>query len=89
MPYLQHMYNGATLRVVVRSATDATALGGSSQRKARERSPEVSVRLTTMNALLASLDRRVGSPTEHASSCFRECIKRFSQSAMRLQPAGL
>jgi predicted permease len=53
MPYLQHMYNGATLRVVVRSATDAAALGASIQRKARERSPEVSVRLTTMNALLA------------------------------------
>jgi predicted permease len=54
MPYLQHMYNGATLRVVVRSATDAAALGASIQRKARERSPEVSVRLTTMNALLAA-----------------------------------
>lgn len=53
MPYLQHMYNGATLRVVVRGATDAAALGASIQRKARERSPEVSVRLTTMNALLA------------------------------------
>jgi putative ABC transport system permease protein len=53
MPYLQHMYNGATLRIVVRSATDAAALGASIQRKARERSPEVSVRLTTMNALLA------------------------------------
>jgi putative ABC transport system permease protein len=53
MPYLQHMYNGATLRVVVRSATDPAALGASIQRKARERSPEVSVQLTTMNALLA------------------------------------
>jgi predicted permease len=54
MPFLQHIYNGATLRVVVRSATDAAALGASIQRKARERSPEVSVRLTTMNALLAA-----------------------------------
>jgi putative ABC transport system permease protein len=53
MPYLQHMYNGATLRIVVRSARDAAALGASIQRKARERSSEVSVRLTTMNALLA------------------------------------
>jgi ABC-type antimicrobial peptide transport system permease subunit len=53
MPYLQHLYNGATLRIVVRGATDAAALGASIQRKARERSPEVSVRLTTMNALLA------------------------------------
>jgi putative ABC transport system permease protein len=53
MPHLQHMYNGATLRVVVRSAMDATTLGVSIQRKTRERSPEVSVRLTTMEALLA------------------------------------
>jgi predicted permease len=53
MPYLQHMYNGATLRIVVRSATDAGALGASIQRQARERSPEVSVRLSTMDALLA------------------------------------
>ena len=53
MPYLQHMYNGATLRIVVRGATDAVALGASIQRKARERSPEVSVRLTTMDALLS------------------------------------
>jgi putative ABC transport system permease protein len=53
MPYLQHMYNGATLRIVVRSATDAAALGASIQRKARERSPEVSVRLSTMDALLS------------------------------------
>jgi putative ABC transport system permease protein len=53
MPYQQHMYNGATLRVVVRSETDPAALGASIQRKARERSPEASVRLTTMNALLA------------------------------------
>ena len=53
MPYQQHFYNGATLFVVVRTATDPTALGPSIQRKARERSPEVSVRLTTLNALLA------------------------------------
>jgi len=43
----------STLFVVVRTATDSTALGPSIQRKARERSPEVSVRLTTLNALLA------------------------------------
>jgi predicted permease len=53
MPYQQHFYNGATLYVVVRTAMDPTALGPSIQRKARERSPEVSVRLTTLNALLA------------------------------------
>jgi predicted permease len=54
MPYHQHFYGGATLFVVVRTATDPAALGASIERKARERSPEVSVRLTTMNALLAT-----------------------------------
>lgn len=53
MPYLQHMYNGATLRIVVRSTIDTAALGASIQRKARERSPEASVRLSTMDALLS------------------------------------
>ncbi|MFL6280332.1 MAG: ADOP family duplicated permease [Vicinamibacterales bacterium] len=53
MPYQQHFYNGATLFVVVRTATEPTALGPSIERKARERSPDVSVRLTTLNALLA------------------------------------
>jgi predicted permease len=53
MPYQQHFYNGATLFVVVRTATDPAALGPSIQLKARERSAEVSVRLTTMKALLA------------------------------------
>jgi len=53
MPYQQHRYNGATLYVVVRTATDPAALGASVERKARERSPNVSVRVTMMDALLA------------------------------------
>ena len=53
MPDQQHFYNGATLFVVVRTASDPAALGPSIQRKARERSPEVSVRVTTMGAMLA------------------------------------
>ena len=53
MPYRQHFYNGATLYIVVRGATDPAALGPSIQRKARERSPEVSVRMTTIDAILA------------------------------------
>jgi putative ABC transport system permease protein len=53
MPYQQHFYNGATLYFVVRTAGDPAALGPSIERKARERSPEVSVRVSTMNALLA------------------------------------
>jgi putative ABC transport system permease protein len=53
MPYQQHFYNGATLYFVVKTAGDPAALGPSIERKARERSPEVSVRVSTMNALLA------------------------------------
>ena len=53
MPYQQHFYNGATLYFVVRGAIDPAMLSASLERKARERSPEVSVRVTTMNALLA------------------------------------
>ena len=53
MPFQQHFYNGATLYVVVRTATDPAALAPAIQRKARERSAEVPVRVTTMDALLA------------------------------------
>jgi predicted permease len=53
MPYQQHFYNGATLYIVVRTATNSAALGASIERKARERSPDVSVRVSTMDALLA------------------------------------
>jgi predicted permease len=53
MPYQQHFYNGATLHLVIKSAIDPAVLGTSVQRKARERSPEASVRLTTMDAVLA------------------------------------
>src|SRR6478736_1529728 len=53
MPFQQHFYNGATLYVVARTATDPAALAPAIQRKARERSPEVPVRVTTMDALLA------------------------------------
>jgi predicted permease len=53
MPYLQHTYNGATLRILAKSATDPAAVGASMQRMARERSPDVSVRLSSMDALLA------------------------------------
>ncbi len=53
LPYQQHFYNGATLRILVKTATDSSALGPSLQRKAHERSPEASVRVTTMDALLS------------------------------------
>jgi predicted permease len=53
LPYQQHFYNGATLSVVARTSTEPAALGASIQRKARERSPEVAVRVGTLEALLA------------------------------------
>lgn len=81
MPYLQHMYNGATLRIVVKSATDAAALGASVQRKARERSPEVSVRLSTMDALLAE---HVATPTFRAW-----LLSLFAVVALCLAMAGI
>jgi len=84
MPYLQHQYNGATLRVVVRSAPspmDAAALGSSIQRKARERSPEVSVRLTTMNSLLAE---HVATPKFRAW-----LLSLFAMVALCLAMAGI
>jgi predicted permease len=53
MPYQQHFYNGATLYLVMRTPLDPATLGPSIQRKARERSPEVSVRVMTQAAVLA------------------------------------
>jgi len=53
MPYQQHFYNGATLHVVVRGAGDPAILGAAVARKARERAPDASVRVTTMEALLS------------------------------------
>jgi putative ABC transport system permease protein len=81
MPYQQHFYNGATLSVVVRTATDPAALGPSIRQKARERSPEVSVRLTTMDALLA----------EHvATPAFRAwLLSLFGAVALCLAMAGV
>jgi predicted permease len=53
MPYQQHFYNGATLRVIVKTAGDPDSIAPLVERKAREQSPDVSVRATTMDALLA------------------------------------
>jgi ABC-type antimicrobial peptide transport system permease subunit len=53
MPYLQHFYNGATLSVVLRTATDPMSLAETVRRKAQELAPGVPVRLTTLDALTA------------------------------------
>ncbi len=53
MPYLQHFYNGNTLSLVVRTTVDLTALTEAVRRKAYEISPDVPVKFTTMEALMA------------------------------------
>jgi putative ABC transport system permease protein len=53
MPFHQHVYNGATLYVVVRTAGDPAVLGPALERTAHEHSPEASVRLITQQAVLA------------------------------------
>jgi predicted permease len=53
MPYLQHAYNGATLSVVVRTMGNPTALAEAMRKLARERSPEVPMKFTTMEATLS------------------------------------
>jgi predicted permease len=53
MPYQQHFYNGATLHVIVRGTGDPAVLGAAVARKARERAPDASVRVSTMDSLLS------------------------------------
>ena len=53
MPYLQHFYNGATLSIVIRTATDPMSLAETVRRKAQELAPGVPVRFTTLDALTA------------------------------------
>jgi predicted permease len=52
LPYLQHASTG-TLNIVVRTSGDPGLLADAMRQKARERSPEVSVKATTMDTLLA------------------------------------
>ena len=53
MPYGQHSFNGATLSVVVRTLGDPNALAETLRRVARERAPDVPMKFTTMEAILA------------------------------------
>jgi putative ABC transport system permease protein len=59
MPHQQHFYNNTTLSVIVRTAGDPGNLPDTVQRLARRRGPEASVRMTTMDAILAE---RVAAP---------------------------
>ncbi|HEV2690742.1 MAG TPA: ABC transporter permease [Bryobacteraceae bacterium] len=59
MPYTQHLYNGNTLSLVVRTAMDPNGLVEEIRRRAHQRSSEVSVKFTTMQA---SLSENVATP---------------------------
>jgi predicted permease len=54
MPYQQHRSNGASLSLVVRTVGDPLALTETVRRLARERSAEVPVQITTMEATLSA-----------------------------------
>jgi ABC-type antimicrobial peptide transport system permease subunit len=53
MPYGQHDFNWATLSLVVRTAGDPNALAQTLRRLAHKNNPDVSVKLTTMEAMLS------------------------------------
>jgi putative ABC transport system permease protein len=52
LPYLQHGFNNATLSIVVRTSGDPGLLADTMRQKAHERSPDVSVKATTMEVLV-------------------------------------
>jgi putative ABC transport system permease protein len=52
LPYLQHGFNNATLSIVVRTSGDPGPLAENMRHKAHERSPDVSVKATTMDVLV-------------------------------------
>jgi hypothetical protein len=53
MTYEQHGFNGLTLSVVARATGDSTALSDTLRRLARERSADVPMKFTTMEAMLS------------------------------------
>src|SRR5438093_3398429 len=53
MTYQQHGYNGATLSVVARTVGNPTALAETLRRIAHERSPDVAMKFTTMEATVS------------------------------------
>ena len=59
MPYEQHPRGATALNILVRTTSDTGALSQALQRKIRERSPDVPVKFTTMEA---SLSENVAAP---------------------------
>jgi putative ABC transport system permease protein len=52
LPYLQHGFNNGTLSIVVRTSSQPGLLAETMRQKAHERSPDVSVKSTTMDVLV-------------------------------------
>jgi putative ABC transport system permease protein len=59
MPYGQHGFGVSDMNVLVRTAAEPTAMAEALRRKAREISPDVPVKFTTMETLMAE---NVGAP---------------------------
>jgi putative ABC transport system permease protein len=53
MPYLQHAFNGATLSLVVRTASDPNALAQTLRRLARDTNPDAPMKFTTMETMIS------------------------------------
>jgi ABC-type lipoprotein release transport system permease subunit len=53
MTYGQHAFNGATMSIVLRTAGDPNALADAVRRMAREKSPDIPVKLTTMESIVS------------------------------------
>ena len=54
MPYSQHAFNGLTLSIVARTTGDPGALSETLRRLSRERSADVPMKFTTMEAMLSN-----------------------------------
>jgi putative ABC transport system permease protein len=59
MPYTQHFYNNATLNIVVRTTVDPGAMATSMRTMVRRHAADVSVRFTSMDALI---DEHIATP---------------------------
>jgi ABC-type antimicrobial peptide transport system permease subunit len=81
LPYLQHGFNNATLSIVVRTSGDPGLLADTMRQKAHERSPDASVKATTMDVLVAG---KFAAPRFRAT-----LIALFGAVALSLALAGI
>jgi ABC-type antimicrobial peptide transport system permease subunit len=81
MPALQHGYNNTTLTVVIRTAGAAESVAEQAQRLARRRAPTASVRMSTLERILAE---NVAAPRFRAL-----LVGLFAALALSLSMAGI